>query len=221
MKEKKIACFDIDGTLVEGVSWLLLTSGLGCLPKDHLDIFRRAKEGIITFVEGEKQLTQLWREKGQAIKEKVRKVFSETDLIPGAVQTINRLKQNGWSVYLMSGAIDIYVEEVAKKVKADGWFANSTLDFDRGGKLSAIHYRDNQGRVKFEQLRELAAKLRVPITDIIFVGNGANDIEVFEATGRGIAVYAEPELLTKAWRTADNISQVSEILLSKNSAVKT
>jgi HAD superfamily phosphoserine phosphatase-like hydrolase len=213
---KKVICFDIDGTLVDGVSWLLLTSGLGCLPEEHLGIFHRARKGEITFSEGEKQLTKLWREKGRATKSKVHRIFSVVPLKPGVAKTIRELQNDGWQIYLISGAIDMYVEEIAKKIQANGWFANSTLDFDEEDRLAKIHYRDNQGQVKVEHLRLLSDDLDVPITEIVFVGNGTNDLEAFDATQKGIAVYAEEELSRKAWKVANEVSDIPRLLSKAN-----
>ena len=54
MKKIKLICFDVDGILVDDISWLILTKGLGCSSQEHLDIFSRSKNGEISFTEGER-----------------------------------------------------------------------------------------------------------------------------------------------------------------------
>ena len=161
MKKIKLVCLDIDGTLVDGISWFFLTEGLGCSIQEHLNIFHRAKNGEITFVEGERMLTKMYQDSGNAKKIFIEKLFSGVKLKPESRPLIVYLKKKDYWVYLISGAIDIYVKEVAKKLIVDGYFANSILDFDQKGVLKKIYYRDNQGEVKVEQLKKLIKKLEI------------------------------------------------------------
>ena len=79
MDKVKLVCFDVDGTLVDGV-WLLLTKGLGCSPQEHLDIFHQAKNGEITFIEGERLLTKMYQDSGNATKPFIRSIFKKVKL---------------------------------------------------------------------------------------------------------------------------------------------
>ena len=131
----------------------------------------------------------------------------------GAVELVEQLHEKGYVVYLVSGAIDIYVTEVAKKLGADGFYANSSLDFDKKGTIEKIHYRDNQGEVKVEQLRELAEKLGVGTKGVVFIGDSENDIEVFEETGKGIAVHSESHKLKEvAWKVVGSLDEIAALI---------
>lgn len=197
MNKIKLICLDIDGTLVDGVSWLLLTEGLGYSIQEHLDIFQRAKKGEISFTKGERLLTKMYKAGGNATKPFIREVFKKVKIRPEVKPLIAYLKKKGYLIYLISGAIDLYVEEIAKKLNADGFFANSTLDFGKNGILQKIHYRDNQGEVKVEQLKEITQKLGVDMKTVVFIGDGENDIEAFKKTGKGIAVHSFNDELKK------------------------
>ncbi len=213
MNKFKLVCFDIDGTLIDGVSWFLLTKALNCSVQNHVDIFYRAKKGEISFLEGERMLTKTYQESGNATKEFIGKVFSEVEPRYEAKELISYCKKKRYKVYLVSGAIDIYVEEIAKKLKVDGFYANSFLEFDEKGVLSKIHYRDNQGEIKIKQLRELIEKLRIKMNEVVFVGDSENDIEVFKKTGHGIAVNSSnKELKSVAWKNIDSLRQIKDIL---------
>jgi len=215
MSKTKLICFDVDGTLVDGTSWLLLTEGLGCSLQEHLDIFHRAKRGEISFVKGEKLLTKMYQDSGNATKSFIRELFSKIEPRKEARSLFGHLKKKGFIIYLISGAIDIFVGEIANKLEVDGFYANSRLDFNNSGLLTKIHYRDNQGEVKVEQLKKLNNKLGINMNQVVFVGDSENDIEVFKVTGKGIAVHCFNEDLKKvAWKSANSLSGIKNLLQS-------
>jgi HAD superfamily phosphoserine phosphatase-like hydrolase len=214
MNSKKIVCFDIDGTLVDGISWYILTEGLGCEKKDHEKIYQDCLDGKTSFSEGEIRFVELYKNAGNANLQTIKNIYADVRLRKNAAGLIKFLKKKGYLIYLISGAIDLYVEEIAKKVHADGWFANSSFEFDEKGNLLKLHYRDNQGKVKLEQLESLVRELKLDIHKVVyFVGDSENDIEVFKATGHGIAVNCEKDnLLKTAWLKASSLNTISKIL---------
>jgi phosphoserine phosphatase len=213
MVKIKLICFDVDGTLVKENSWQFLTAGLGFPSKRVVGLYRRAKSGELTFIEAERKYTKMLQRSGRATRPFIEKLFSQVKPRPGAKELISYLKKKGYPVYLISGAIDIFVEEIAKKIKADGFYANSSLRFDEKGSLEKIHYREMQGELKVEQLKELIKKLRIRMNEVAFVGDSENDIEVFRATGHGIAIHSTNEELKKiAWKTAASLEKIKEIL---------
>lgn len=213
MKKIKLVCFDVDGTLVDGNSWLWLTEGLGCSRSKHLNIFRRAKTGEISFTEAERLLTQLYQNSRRATRGSINKLFAQVKPRPGAKELVIYLKEKGYLVYLISGAIDIYVENIAKKLGVDGYAANSTLKFNSDGILQSLFYRSNQGELKADQLNLLLDKLDLNLKEVVFVGDSENDLEVFKKTGRGIAVSSrEKDLLKAAWKTVGSLEEIKQIL---------
>jgi len=233
----KVVCFDVDGTLVEGNSWLYLTRGLGGSEKKHLEIFHQFKKGKISLEKAERFLLGMWRKsnrrskrimrrilsiflktkfslkRNEATKERVREIFSEVKLKPEVKEVISYLKEKGYKIYLVSGAIDIYVEEIAKKLKVDGFYASSSLGFDEKGILNRIYYQVNQGEVKVRQLEEIAKSLNILLEEIVFVGDSDNDIKAFEATEHGIAVNSQcSELKKSAWKEVKDIRELKNIL---------
>lgn len=63
------------------------------------------------------------------------------------------------------------MKAISEKVGADGYYANSSLDFDGEGRLLKINYRDNWGEVKLEQLRELTRELGLGLEQVVFIGD--------------------------------------------------
>lgn len=178
-----------------------------------MEIYHEALAGAISFSEAERRLTQMYLDSGKANKQFISSIFQKIEPRPEAFDLIPCLKEKGYQIYLISGGIDIYVKVIADILKVDGFYANSSLEFEENGVLKKIHYRENQGEVKVEQLKELSKKLGIPMSDSVFVGDSRNDIEVFKATGKGIAVGStNDDLIKVAWRVVGNLSEVKGIL---------
>ena len=213
MKNIRLVCFDIDGTLVNGTSWLILSEGLGWSCKEALDVFEQARKGEISFIEAERIFTTKYQKSGKANKPFIEEIFDSVEIKKEARDLIPYLKEKGYTIYLISGAIDMYVESVARKLGVHGFYANSTLEFDNKGVLQKINYRDNQKEIKLEQLKILIKKLGINIDQVVFVGDSENDIEVFKATKHGIAVHSSNEELKKiSWRIVDSLLEIENIL---------
>jgi HAD superfamily phosphoserine phosphatase-like hydrolase len=207
-------CFDLDGTLSEADSWLVLTEGLGCCWQEVLDIFQEYQKGKITFSQCKERLTTIYQASKKATKSFISQLFNKVELKEKASETISYLKEQGYRIYLVSGAPSIYVGIVAQKLEVDGFRASSFLIFDPEKEtLQEVHWLENQGRVKVEQLQRMSQILKITMKQIAFVGNGRNDIEAFEATGRGIAVRgAVQELNQVAWKTIEDLTEIKSIL---------
>lgn len=213
MEKIELVCFDVDGTLVDGNSWLILAESLGCSSQNAFDIFGRCQRGEITFTEGEKLLTKMYQNSGNANKTFIKNLFDSVDIRSEARDLISYLRKKGYKIYLISGAIDIYVESVTKKLNVDGFYANSSLEFDSEGVLQKINYRESQGEIKVEQLRNLVNNLGINIEQVVFVGDSENDIEVFKTTKHGITFYNSPEELKKvSWKIVNSLSEIKGLL---------
>jgi phosphoserine phosphatase len=213
MKNIKLVCFDVDETLVDGTSWWMLTKALGCSLEKASDIFNQAREGKISFREGERLFTKMFKERGNATKEFIKNFFESINVKSEAKDLISYLKQKGYKIYLISGGIDMYVNSIARKLGVDGFYANSSLEFDDKGILQGIHYRENQKGVKAEQLQELIRKIGIDINQTVFIGDSENDIDVFKISKHGIAVSTSNEELKKvAWKSVNSLSEIKNIL---------
>jgi len=214
MKTAKIICFDVDGTLTDiKSSWLVITESLGCSVDEILSFYGGAMAGKIPFAEGEKRVADIFRSSGKATKEFIERIFEKEPLKPEAVGTAEFLKKQGYGIWLVSGSVDVHVQSVAKHIGAAGFYAHASLEFDERGVLSKINYGSDQNPWKAEVVQKIAQDNDIPATDIIFVGDGENDIDAFKLTGRGIAVYPYDERLEKiAWKTIRSLSEIRDVI---------
>jgi len=130
----KIICFDVDGTLVENrSSWAILSAGLGC-PSDCLEeIYRKTESGQMLFADGVKIIEEMYINSGKATETYIRGIFNQIQLKHDARETIAFARNKGYKSYLISGGIDIYLEEVARKAGVDGYFAHASFKLTRRG----------------------------------------------------------------------------------------
>ena len=112
MENIKLICFDVDGTLINGTSWLILSEGLGWSSKKALDIFNQARKGEISFIEAERIFTTTYQKSGKANKPSIEEIFNNVEIKTEAKDLISYLNEKGYIIYLISGAIDMYVESV-------------------------------------------------------------------------------------------------------------
>ena len=214
MGPHKLICFDIDGTLTDTKSsWFSITEGLGCPIDEVIKFYGAAMSGKISFTEGEEKVAEIFKSSGKATREFIRGIFEKESLKPEALGLARFLKENGYAIWLISGAVDMYVRSVAEKIGAAGFYAHASLEFDANDVLSKINYGGDQNPWKAEVAGKLAKDYGVAPADMIFVGDGPNDVDVFKLTGHGIAVYPYDEKLDGiAWKKVKSLSEIKDIL---------
>ena len=212
---KKIICFDVNGTLVKENSWHIFTCGDEEMEKEIAEIFNGYYYGSKPIDQAWAELVSLLRKTGRATKEFIYNCWEESNSFQdGAKEILRYLKDKEYSIYLISCSIDIYLECMVKSLGLDGFYAGSQLEFDESGELSAIHSQCIKGsQFKKEKLAELAEKEGVKIEDIVVVGDGNNDVGVFEMTKHGIAMGDKNDkLMACAWKQINSLSEIKQIL---------
>jgi phosphoserine phosphatase len=214
-KKTKLICFDIDGTITENKSsFAALADGLGCDVSKVVSIYRAVVKEELPISEGERAVTEIFRNSGKANKRFINRVFEKTELKKDAQELLPYLKEEGWKIYLVSGAIDMFVKIIASRIGADGLYFNSSLKFGLMGGLKTIRYGGNEGLAKARQIKELAKKYSMDVKEIFFVGDSENDYHAFVETGRGIAVKPFAEKLgTVAWKQIDSLLEIKDLVL--------
>lgn len=211
--KKKVICFDIDGTLLDGNSWLLLTKGFGCPVEKHVELYEDTVSGKRPFVECERELVEMWRESGEASRKNVKEIYSHLHPRKEAKEVFSYLKERGFLIYLVSGANSFFVEGMANILKPDGYYSNAELLFDKDDIISRIDQRiTEQGEIKVRQVQDIAEKNNLSIKDIYFVGDSDNDIDAFVATGNGISVHCSNDYLKEvSWKKIETLNDLKNI----------
>ena len=120
--------------------------------------------------------------------------------MPGAAALIATMQANGALTAIVSGGFRHYTGLVAAKLGANQNFGN-TLEIAQG-KLTGRVLPPILGReAKLETLVKLATEAGLPLSATLATGDGANDLDMIDAAGLGVAFRAKPIVAAKAkWR---------------------
>ncbi|MBX3311410.1 MAG: phosphoserine phosphatase SerB [Microbacteriaceae bacterium] len=204
-----LVVMDVDSTLInEEVIELL--ADLAGMRTEIASITEKAMQGEIEFTESLKMRVSLL--KGLA-PECHSRVLSQISLTQGAEKLVNAVKNAGGYLGLVSGGFIEVIKPLIKGLDIDFCAANQ-LEISEGfltGKTTG-EVIDRAGKAK--ALKNWANQLKIPISQTIAIGDGANDIEMFAAAGLSIAFNAKPLARKAAHLVIDNrdLSQIISVL---------
>ena len=187
--KQKLCVFDFDSTLMDGETIEILASATGHEAKVKA-ITRKAMAGDLDFFEALSERVKLL--KGLDYKEAL-ELCQTLPLMPGAKETVTELKKAGHLVVIFSGGFREATSYYAKLLGADADFANFL--HQKNGRLTGLVGGEMMtGDAKGKMLGRLQTLLKISSEDTIAVGDGANDLSMFERAGTKIAFCAKPVL---------------------------
>lgn len=209
----KVVILDIDGTLSEDVSWQKMTESMGAEVNILLQLYNDMKKGLLSYPDAKVKLIKLWRSTGNANKLFLSTVFESWELKKDAHDLVTYLKSK-FQIILISGSVDLYVEEVANKLKVDKWFANTTLIWDKNYEISDFDYEVDQAQKKLTQLNQFLTETGHKKEECLIIGDGDSDLVLFQELPYGIAVNKDPypELEKLAWERVSNLSEIKQLI---------
>ena len=126
-----VVVFDCDGVLVYAVSsWRTLHDAFGTDNAVNLTRFIR---GELTDVEFMRSDIQMWKAVQDPIhQDEIFRAYAGVKLMPGAREVVDRLKQEGVYVAIVSAGVDVFVSSIASMLDVDDWIANGFVFDDNG-----------------------------------------------------------------------------------------
>jgi len=188
-RAKRLIVFDVDSTLIQGEVIEMLAERVGA-GAEVAAITGAAMRGEIDFAESLHQRVATLT--GLPV-EVLDEVADAVELTPGARTTIRTLRRLGFHCGVVSGGFRQVIEPLAHELMLDFVAANE-LEIV-GGKLTGRLVGpivDRAGKAK--ALRDFAQQAGVPMDQTVAVGDGANDIDMLNAAGLGVAFNAKPAL---------------------------
>jgi phosphoserine phosphatase len=188
-RAKRLIVFDVDSTLIQGevIEMLAQRAGAG---EAVAAITGAAMRGEIDFAESLHQRVATLAGLPVGVLDEV---ADKLELTPGARTTIRTLRRLGFHCGVVSGGFRQVIEPLAHELMLDFVAANELEIAD--GRLTGRVVGpivDRAGKAK--ALRDFADQAGVPMEQTVAVGDGANDIDMLNAAGLGVAFNAKPAL---------------------------
>lgn len=113
-------------------------------------------------------------------------------LSPGAEWLLEQCRQHQVKFMLVSGGFTFFTDRLQQQYHLDYAFANQlAMNNDKlNGQLSG---RIIDAQAKADILNEYAAKFGLGKSQVLAIGDGANDIPMLQSAGIGIAYHAKPK----------------------------
>jgi phosphoserine phosphatase len=189
----KLAIFDFDSTLMDGETIDFLARPLG-LEEKVASITKRAMAGELDFFESLIERVSLL--KGLPYSQAV-DICKDLPLMPGAQETITKLKEQGYKVVCFSGGFRIGTTPAKEKLGLDADFSN--ILHEKDGILTGLVGGDMMfGFSKGDMIQRVQNMLGVSKEDTLVAGDGANDVSMFPYASKRVAFCANDILKKEA-----------------------
>lgn len=189
LSQPGLCVMDGDATLIneETIDELARYAGVG---ERVAAITARAMNGELDFKAALRERVALLKGMDSAI---VQRTAEQLTFTHDAKQLIDTLHKHGWKIGVVSGGFHEVVDTLADEIGVDMVLANrlGVADNTLTGELVGEIVTKERKR---EQMLQWAQQLHVPTSQILALGDGANDIPMLQAAGLGIAFCAKPHV---------------------------
>lgn len=189
-RRKKMLLADMDSTMIlqECIDELADEAGVG----EHVKaITARAMNRELDFEEALLERVSLLKGQNASIIQRV--LDARIKFMPGGAVLIATMKADGAYAALVSGGFTAFTDKVAYTLGFDEHHANELLI--QNDLLTGKVARPILGRqAKVDVLDAISARLKLTQTDVIAVGDGANDLGMLGRSGTGVALHAKPSV---------------------------
>lgn len=187
-RKKRMLIADMDSTMIgqECIDELADEAGLGARVAE---ITARAMNGDLDFEAALRERVGLLAGLEAEVIDRV--LSTRITHTPGGRDLVATMKANGAHCVLVSGGFTHFAARVAADLGFDAHQANTLLI--ENGKLTGKVVEPILGReAKVAALRSVAARLGLSTSEVMAVGDGANDLGMLGLAGAGVALHAKP-----------------------------
>ena len=203
---RRLVVLDVDSTLIQQEVIELLAGHCG-REAEVAEVTARAMAGELDFEESLRARVATLAGLPASVLDDVREAVQ---LTPGARTLVRTLKRLGFTVGLVSGGFIEIVGELAEDLGIDHARANRLEIVDgvlTGRVVGEVVDRSGKARA----LREFAEQEGLPLSRTVAIGDGANDLDMLDTAGLGVAFNAKPLVQEKA-QTSVNVPYLDAVL---------
>ena len=206
LRTHKLACFDMDSTLIEQevIVELAKTAGIG---EQVAAITEAAMRGEMDFDESFAQRVALLKGISTDVLDDI---CSRLTLSTGALTTISALKALGYHTALVSGGFTYFARYIAEQLGIDEVHANA-LDIEDDEVTGHVQLPIINGAKKAAIAEHTAERLGIDMSQVVCVGDGANDLPMMALADLGVAFNAKPIVQARA-DAAVNVTGLEGVL---------
>ena len=193
--EEKIglACFDMDSTLIKAEVIDLLAEHAG-VEEQVSSITERAMQGELDFKQSFSERMKLLENSDASVMSGIAKSLPIMD---GAERLFKNLKKHNIYTAILSGGFDYFAKHLQQKFEINSVLAN-TLEITSGRLSGRAITPIIDAEQKKNELIKLTQERNLRPTMTMAVGDGANDIEMLNCAGLGVAYKAKPIVQSQA-----------------------
>jgi len=202
----RLIVLDVDSTLIQGEIIEMLAAHAG-LEAEVAAVTEAAMRGDLDFEESLRERVARLEGLDAAVLDRV---YDDIELTPGVRTMVRTLRRLGYRFAIVSGGFSQITDRLAADLGIHYSRANELEIVD--GRLTGRITGDVVDRAgKAVALRQFAADVSVPLSAVVAIGDGANDLDMLNAAGLGIAYNAKP-VLREAADTAVNVPYLDAIM---------
>ncbi len=192
-RAKRLVVLDMDSTLIqiEVIDELARLAGVG---EQVAAITERAMNGELDFQQALRERVSLLQ--GLPVSA-LEQVYRELPFTPGAKNLIRILRRLGFRTAVISGGFDFFTDRLKEELGLDYAYANA-LEIVDGAVTGQVAGAIVDGQRKAELLAEIAEREGITLSQVIAIGDGANDLPMLDRAGLGIAFNAKARVREQA-----------------------
>ena len=202
----RLIVLDVDSTLIQGEVIEMLAAHAGC----EDEVARVTEEAMAGRLDFEQSLRSRVRLLAGLDASVLDRVYADIVVTPGARTMVRTLRRLGYRFAIVSGGFSQITDRLADDLGIHFARANTLEIVD--GRITGEIVGDIVDRAgKARALREFAEKVGVGEEATIAIGDGANDLDMLNAAGLGIAYNARP-VVREAADTSVNVPYLDTII---------
>ncbi len=181
----RLVVFDMDGVLADvESSWVHVHRHFGVNNDHSLYAYLRGEIDDLEFIRRD---IGLWKAKDPTVdRPAISRILARVPTMPGARETMARLREMGARSAIVSAGIDLLAERLAEELGMDAQVANG-LRHDSAGRLTGEGVLRVRLMDKGDAVADMIERFGAAKEDVVAVGNSRYDVSMFRMAGKGIA----------------------------------